>query len=684
MPFLVMEHIVGQTIAQLIADRGHLDPATVAELGRQVALGLDHLHQKGLLHRDINPTNVLVDRSGSAKITDLGLAIDLGDAEDVVTRDGATVGTFDYISPEQARNPRQIDTRSDIYSLGCSLYHMLTGRVPFPAPSLPEKLFAHQSKEPDRIADQVAGVPEGLARVVLKMMSKKPEERYARPVLAARALEEFARPGKVALDEPSTEPRRTPASVVLGDAAVRGGSDPDLAIVPSSTSEPKSAAASSDPFEFVKIDFGAGAPLSETRTSARTQYRERLWPGAAAHWRWVAAAGLVCLALTVLFFATRGKLGDGSSPAAGEAIEEAGQVLASDIMVEYDDGEAWAAPTLVDAVRRAVGKPAKVVLRNRTPLTLGSLAGQQLRLTSGRLVIEAGPGARPVIEIALNAAAPAIVVAANSTLTLRGLTLRVERRLSDPNYAPAAIHATGNLRLDSCAIVLKGGASRARAVLAEGNRLDVVRCFVRGFESSIGFSALSAAGSEARVENSIIVGAAAPESASPPDAGWALQITVRPNMRSGVRPVARAVIVDHCTIVGTGFARFDGPIDKIALTVELRSTIVAAQALVMWPALPFPSALAWTGRQNCYEISGETLVVAVPGAPAGTAEASAPKDLAAWAATASVSEVGSQNRVVRFPASASGPEAVPTDFRLESELGYDAGAKPSEVAVPAD
>src|SRR5215213_2527496 len=141
--YLVMEYIEGRTIGSMIAESGPMPPSIAARLARQVALGLEHAQQKGLIHRDVNPYNILVTRDGTAKLTDLGLAIDL--AEQVpVTREGATVGTFDYISPEQARHSHSVDTRSDIYSLGCTLFHMLTGRVPFPSPSLPEKLFAHQ------------------------------------------------------------------------------------------------------------------------------------------------------------------------------------------------------------------------------------------------------------------------------------------------------------------------------------------------------------------------------------------------------------------------------------------------------------------------------------------------------------------------------------------------------------
>src|SRR5579864_1756427 len=100
--YLVMEYIEGKNVGQLIKEHGPMPPATAARLARQVAQGLEHAHQKGLIHRDVNPWNILITRDGTAKLTDLGLAIDLADEEDAVTRDGATVGTFDYISPEQA------------------------------------------------------------------------------------------------------------------------------------------------------------------------------------------------------------------------------------------------------------------------------------------------------------------------------------------------------------------------------------------------------------------------------------------------------------------------------------------------------------------------------------------------------------------------------------------------------
>jgi serine/threonine protein kinase len=144
--YLVMEFIEGKTIGAMIVENGPLPPSTAAKLTQQIAMGLEHAQQKGLIHRDVNPYNIMVTGDGTAKLADLGLAIDL--AEQVpVTRDGATVGTFDYISPEQARHSHSVDTRSDIYSLGCTLYHMLA-RCHSRAPACPRNCSATRRSSP--------------------------------------------------------------------------------------------------------------------------------------------------------------------------------------------------------------------------------------------------------------------------------------------------------------------------------------------------------------------------------------------------------------------------------------------------------------------------------------------------------------------------------------------------------
>ena len=232
--YLVMEYIEGKTIATLISERGPMPPATAVRLVRQVALGLDHAHRKGLIHRDVNPYNILVTHDGTAKLADLGLAIALAE-EDRVTRDGATVGTFDYVAPEQARNSRAADARSDIYSLGCTIYHMITGQVPFPSPSLPEKLLGHQTIEPTPLCRMVRGVPEELSEIVQRMMKKLPDERYATPLQVALALEPYEDDRSVAGSREGTpailQPLEVAPTPLLSDLAHRHEAEPAAASV---------------------------------------------------------------------------------------------------------------------------------------------------------------------------------------------------------------------------------------------------------------------------------------------------------------------------------------------------------------------------------------------------------------------------------------------------------------------
>ena len=266
--YLVMEFIDGKNVGKLIAEQGAIPWPAAVGLARQVALGLEHAQQKGLIHRDVNPFNILVTLDGVAKLADLGLAIDLADQAEV-TRDGATVGTFDYVSPEQAKHSRAVDTRSDVYSLGCTLYHMIAGRVPFPAASLPEKLYAHQLHDAEPLTKLVSDVPPGLADIVRKMMRKRPDERFPSPLAVAHALEPYL--DETAKLDPAAPPRRV-SSIGSGGPktlvapAVRADGVPSQAVAAKTAG---SLSGASDPdLAFLVIDTGPEIPLTETLSAS--------------------------------------------------------------------------------------------------------------------------------------------------------------------------------------------------------------------------------------------------------------------------------------------------------------------------------------------------------------------------------------------------------------------------------
>jgi formylglycine-generating enzyme required for sulfatase activity/tRNA A-37 threonylcarbamoyl transferase component Bud32 len=207
--FLVMEYIEGTDLARLIKEKGALPVAQACDYVRQAALGLQHAFEQGLVHRDIKPANLMLTKTGVIKVMDLGLARAVSTANTAATTGltgtGVVMGTADYLAPEQALDARKVDTRADIYSLGCTLYQLLAGRVPFPGETFTEKLIAHQMQEPEAVETVRPGLPQGLAQVIRTMMAKKPEQRYQTPAEVAQALEPFAagaRPATVSCTVP--------------------------------------------------------------------------------------------------------------------------------------------------------------------------------------------------------------------------------------------------------------------------------------------------------------------------------------------------------------------------------------------------------------------------------------------------------------------------------------------------
>ena len=192
MHYLVMDYVDGVNLQRLVAKiTGPLPVARACDYIRQAALGLDYAFRAGLVHRDVKPANILVDRQGAIRILDLGLARFYEDNNDLLTRmfdDNNVLGTADYVSPEQAEDSHEVDVRTDIYSLGATFYFCLTGQPLFPEGKVAQKLIWHQTREPTPIVQLRPDLPAGLAAVIEKMLAKKREDRYATPAEVVAAL----------------------------------------------------------------------------------------------------------------------------------------------------------------------------------------------------------------------------------------------------------------------------------------------------------------------------------------------------------------------------------------------------------------------------------------------------------------------------------------------------------------
>ena len=203
--YLVMEYVDGPNLDQLVRDRGPLPVGLVCEIIRQAALGLQCAREHGMVHRDIKPSNLLVQRpqgdSGPCvvKILDFGLAR-LADPQQIakkgegtiLTRDNTVMGTPDFLSPEQSRSLHNVDIRSDLYSLGCTFYYLLTGQVPFPGGSALEKLIRHCSEQPQPPDSLRPDVPLVVSAIVRRLMAKEPADRFQKPIDLVNALTNLA------------------------------------------------------------------------------------------------------------------------------------------------------------------------------------------------------------------------------------------------------------------------------------------------------------------------------------------------------------------------------------------------------------------------------------------------------------------------------------------------------------
>jgi len=190
---LVTEYVDGFDLGKLLQRTGPLPVAEACEIVRQVAVALEYTHSQGFVHRDIKPSNVMLSRSGAIKLLDLGLArlqLDEGAAE--MTATGQSLGTADYMAPEQVSDARSVDIRADIYSLGCTLMKLLTGRAPFAEQTTSfAKMTAHVSGQPPHLDSLRADIPQRLSELVAQMLAKRPEDRLQSPADIRQALTAF-------------------------------------------------------------------------------------------------------------------------------------------------------------------------------------------------------------------------------------------------------------------------------------------------------------------------------------------------------------------------------------------------------------------------------------------------------------------------------------------------------------
>src|SRR5262245_22090001 len=189
-----MEYDEGTSLDRYVAKKVPVSVPLACSFVRQAALGLQHAFEKGMVHRDIKPHNLMLTPKGRVKVLDFGLArfaSERGAADGGLTGANVVMGTPDYIAPEQANDAHSADIRADIYSLGCTFYHLLTGRAPFADAHGLNKLMGHIERTPAPVTDVRDDVPGDLIPILDRMLAKKPSERYQTPAEVAKALAPF-------------------------------------------------------------------------------------------------------------------------------------------------------------------------------------------------------------------------------------------------------------------------------------------------------------------------------------------------------------------------------------------------------------------------------------------------------------------------------------------------------------
>lgn len=282
LPYMVMEFVHGPSLLELLMRRGPLPWAQACEFARQAALGLDYAHRNGLVHRDVKPQNLLIDETGHVRLLDFGLSMlregETGDEFSMAMIFGhESVGTVEFSAPEQSEDSLKADARSDVYSLGGTLFMALTAKTPFQASTAVDMLRAHRRETPKSVREYVPEIPEDVAAIVARMLAKDPARRFATAADAAAALAPYSQPGPVAFDfERILNQRKKQAQQKLAQIQKSRPRAPSLT---SSTARPGSissiASANTTPMAVANRESGLSASAASldaaTMSSSATQ-----------------------------------------------------------------------------------------------------------------------------------------------------------------------------------------------------------------------------------------------------------------------------------------------------------------------------------------------------------------------------------------------------------------------------
>ena len=245
--YIVMEYVPGQDLARRLQEHGPLPHAEVVRHAAQAAAGLAHAHGRGVIHRDVKPSNLLLGDDGVVRLLDFGLGIlaesDADDRGSFASVDGAVIGTVDFLSPEQAAG-RPADGRSDLFGLGCTMYHLMTGELPFPGDSLVERMARRILGPPEPIRAHLPEVPAGVVEVMGRLMATRPEDRYQDAAEAVAALRAIVHLGDVAASGRRAAKRQEESSAapdVVVAAAPEVKDDPRPTVVTSRMASPPSS-----------------------------------------------------------------------------------------------------------------------------------------------------------------------------------------------------------------------------------------------------------------------------------------------------------------------------------------------------------------------------------------------------------------------------------------------------------